>query len=79
MKESMWKTTPWARVSCDQISKFAEYVSANFDHIFMAIWHLQRFKHGFGCVALDVISVDDDLNDTVPNLSTKHDFYFIFK
>lgn len=52
----------------NEVSILAKDVSCDLDHVLMAGRRLQRFEGDLRRVALHIRSIDDHLDDTVPNL-----------
>ena len=42
--------------------------TTNFDHIFVTGGGLQGLKNRLGRVALDILTIDDNLNNAIPDL-----------
>ena len=59
------KLNSWRRpsITSNEVAEFTQNVASNLDHVFMTSGSLQCFKHRLGRVALDILSVDDDLDD----------------
>ena len=60
-----------SRIEGDQVAVFAENVARDFDHVLVTGGSLQRFEGDLGGVALHVASIDDHLDDAIPDLSTR--------
>ena len=61
-------TIPWARISCNKVSKFSQDIATNSNHVLMAWRWLQSLKYRLSCITLNVIPVNDNLDHTIPNL-----------
>ena len=58
----------WSRIKSNKISVFAQNVTRHFDHVFMTSRCLKCFEGDLRGIALHVISIDDHLNDSIPDL-----------
>ena len=55
-------------ITSNEVAKLTKDVPSDTDHVFMARRRLKGFKDSLRSVALNIISVDDDLNYAKPHL-----------
>lgn len=51
----------------NQVSKFAEDIPADFDHVLMTDRHAKMSVDGLCCICLKILIVGHQLDDSIPN------------